>query len=399
MNFDSSTTSFSKTYDDIKLIIGDNKVQPFLDQVKMSFNKKYSNQFYVSVRFIPEAIFDEEESEKEIQTNDETIITTTNLVKNEYIDITNGKEHLITLFKKPKTNTLQFSIKTKGCKLYEQPPLTSQYTSGWSDEFNCEIVVTETQVTTTSGVVIINRPIQYVNSYAIYNDQNLTGAVKGSHNYNSGKLGHIERFCAILPDNTIVWLKSYIIKDILYVELPDSIMNNDSIFNSGLIIHPTFGYTTFGMSSTSGYINKYVGNSYTASSSGTVTSMTVCCTAYNSSARVILGLYEDSTKRAQTDEIDPDSDTLWWESQLQSNYDITSGNSYKLIAHSKGSLYLQYDLYGPGTYYYDKGSYSTTFDDTVTFSTFTYYYWSMYATYTEGGSTPSVKPKKIYFFN
>jgi len=80
-----------------------------------------------------------------------------------------GFEYDIVLKKKPKSNVQTLNFNSDNLKFYYQPPLTQEYKAGWSDEFQCNISVTETDVTNTdTGDNLVHRPEKVVGSYVAY---------------------------------------------------------------------------------------------------------------------------------------------------------------------------------------------------------------------------------------
>ena len=80
-----------------------------------------------------------------------------------------GFEFEVILKEKPLTNKIVLNFETQNLKFYYQPPLTEEFESGWSKEFQCDILVTETEVTNTKiGDILVHRPENVVGSYAVY---------------------------------------------------------------------------------------------------------------------------------------------------------------------------------------------------------------------------------------
>jgi hypothetical protein len=306
--------AFKDTKGDLDITVGGDAAGDegiFHEEIKIRVNKEWPNMFKVSSRLVTDGLFDKETSAKSILDVNGKVISSTDLITNEYFDIVDkdgiveGKEHQITLNEVPKNGELPFSFLLKGCELYEQPPLTSEFKAGWSDKFKCEIDVTETDVIDTkTGRILVHRPIEYVNSHAIYNNQGLANNIiypdNRNANYFTGKFLHRKRDFATLPDGKIVWLNPVFDKKtgIMTVKLPDELLRDESLYKAGLKIDPTFGYTTAGASYTSlaantahGFVAS--GLLYTANTGDVLTLISLYC--WNGSTGQGVGLYSMSS--------------------------------------------------------------------------------------------------------
>lgn len=376
MKYNAAYNHFSDKKTNRSYKFGGDTAGVFEEKLKYSADIMVDDEFNFELDFDSAAAFGEK---KEIKADKKgsKVFFDSPVVKHEFYhtDETNTEWKLH--ISKPLNPWVDFIINTKELTFHHQPSLRDE-TESMINAYGRDIIISDNSVVDRNGRVLFSRPDNVVNSYAIY-------CPKSNNEYGPGKVGHIYAFYAII-DGFYIKLFSEIIDNRLRVHIPLDIYNTFDWKHEKLTIDPSLGYTTVGGSSSNGYINQYVGNSYTASGSGAVSALVVYCSCYSSNSKVVLGLYEGGTKRAQTDELLRPYDSQWYELTPQSNYNITSGNSYKFIAHSAGSLYLQYDLFGPGTYFYNKGSYSSTLDSEVTFSTFTYFHWSIYCNYNEASS-------------
>lgn len=162
--------------DEINTEIGDTKQTEFYPQVKLC---RWSNETNFSVRLI-----DTEYEKAVISTDKEKIVWDKDNIKIEFYDIIEGEggyKMIPYLKEKPATNQIRFSVKRKGLDFFKQPSLTKEYKNGYSDEFQKDIVVSETQVKDLDGNILIERPIDIVNSFAIYH------STKGGMNDINGK--------------------------------------------------------------------------------------------------------------------------------------------------------------------------------------------------------------------
>ena len=163
--------------DEINVIVGDDK-QPdkFYPQIKI---QRWTNEVNFSVRFIDNQIGTEK-----VETIDDKIKWSKGNIEIEYYDHNEGEggyKMVWYLKKKPKTNKVDFTIQSKNLNFYYQPPLTEEFQNGYSEEFQKEIVVTETQVKDLEGNVLVERPENVVGSYAVYH------STKGGMNDTYGK--------------------------------------------------------------------------------------------------------------------------------------------------------------------------------------------------------------------
>ena len=107
-----------------------------------------------------------------------------------------GIDMKMILKRNPGLNTVTFTYNHQNAEAYLQPPLTAEYTAGWSDEFNCNIAVNETVVTNAeTGAILAERPIYVVNSIAFYHPVKAGdySAFPNGKNYKTGKIGHLYR--------------------------------------------------------------------------------------------------------------------------------------------------------------------------------------------------------------
>jgi hypothetical protein len=118
-----------------------------------------------------------------------------------------GIDIFITAKVKPASSAIEFTYASGTVIPYHEPPLSVQYKDGWSDEFQADIKVTETQVVRVKdGVVLVARPEYVVNSIAFYAD-NKSGdmTASGGKNYRTGKVGHLYRMKAVDNAGKSAW--------------------------------------------------------------------------------------------------------------------------------------------------------------------------------------------------
>ena len=106
-----------------------------------------------------------------------------------------GLDFILTLKKKPPVNVLPFLFNQVGVVAGLQPSLATQFSLGWNDEFQDEIVhVSETQVIGASGTIWVHCPEYVPNSIAFYHSSRAGEFT--DRNYRTGKIGHLYRMKA-----------------------------------------------------------------------------------------------------------------------------------------------------------------------------------------------------------
>ena len=193
-----------------------------------------------------------------------------------YTEGEGGMKMVWYLNKKPASNIVSFKIETSGLDFFLQPPLTEEYQNGYSEEFQREIVVTETQVKDLEGNILVERPENIVGSYAVYH------STKGGLNdingkdYKVGKFGHIFRPRLCDSNNWCVWgnLNIDAVNGIYLVEIPQDFLNK--------AVYPIKSNDTIGYNDTAGTVSNLAGDTIRVSSTwaganGTVTKITALC--------------------------------------------------------------------------------------------------------------------------
>lgn len=158
-----------------------------------------------------------------------------------------GIDLFITAKVKPASNKIYFTYDSSTATPYYQPPLTDEYRDGWSDEFNGEIKVTETQVlllTDEKGVplkepqVVCERPDYVVGSIAFYADGKANHAL-GGINYATGKIGQLYAMRA-----NGQWCRWTIEGDYLVLTIPYDVFDKAVYPVTIAPVGDTFGYTS-----------------------------------------------------------------------------------------------------------------------------------------------------------
>ena len=138
-----------------------------------------------------------------------------------------GFEFEVILKERPTNNVVEFEIEAEGLDFYYQPALTKEWQSGWNEEYQREVVVSDTDVKDLDGNILIHRPENVVGAYVIYTSEDKTNWV-GGKSYKTGKMGIFYRPKII--DSIGIWCWGKLNVDIekrsLSVEIPQEFLNN-----------------------------------------------------------------------------------------------------------------------------------------------------------------------------
>ena len=369
--YDNTTKSYAKNVkpdikDKITVELGDSKdSSKFYPQAKI---QRFDNEVNFSYR-LKEA----EKGTESITTKDNQVIWEKgNISAKMYelpIDETNpegGFEFEVVLKERPKTNVVEFTLRTKGLEFFYQPELTQE-----------EI---------KEGSI---RPENVVGSYAVYYKDCPANYVGGKE-YKTGKVGHIFRPKIIDSVGTEVWgeLNIDIESGILSVVIPQDFLDK-AVYPVRHAAGLTFGYSgTPATKVFSGYSGSTLKNcDVYAGAAGTVSSMSLYCAASSGTENIQLGLYTDSnnSKVATTASIGIDTNAGWKSGNLTGT---TTAVNYKLWwQNDTGNI----DVYGDssgGSRYWRTGETFGTWNATLTPSNGpTGTRTGIYATYTAGAST------------
>jgi len=165
----------------------------------------------------------------------------------EFFAGTDGFKFNIILPEKPGTNIFPLDFGSDNLKFCYQPPLTEEFKEGWSEEFQRDILVTDTQVTDLDGNVLVNRPENVVGSYAVYHASkgNMHAGEAEAEKYKTGKAFHWYR--PLIYDNAgnRCWGILNVGQGIRTVTIPQSFLDN-AVYP--VTIDDDFGYTIKGSS-------------------------------------------------------------------------------------------------------------------------------------------------------
>jgi hypothetical protein len=307
----------------------------------------------------------------------------------------------------PATNKVSFRIETSGLDFFYQPPLTQEYQNGYSEEFQKDIIVSETQVKDLEGNVLVERPENVVGSYAVYHQ------TKGGMNdingkeYKAGKAFHIYRPHIIDAKGAETWGILNIENGIYSVEIPQDFLDN-AVYP--IKSNDTFGYTGAGASKTEWNTNAYpIGSlnlSLTATTGDTVTKIqlsadgthalqTSTVTANLGVYSIVSGLPKTLLNKSVISIADGSAKDwaitadLSWALTNAVVYNVALGELLEVTNYS----YIYYDT-GTGTnrsLHNTLGDLPTTWSSSGTSST----RYSIYATYTPSGGGAVVEDPPI----
>ena len=303
-------------------------------------------------------------------------------------------EYEIVLNSKPATNTISMPIELEGLVAYYQPPLTAEYKDGWSDEFRCEISVTETDVRDAStGDSLVHRPENVVGSYAVYSTTHggMNAGEYAAAKYQAGKAFHVYRPQIFDSAGKWIWGELLIEHGTMTVVIPQSFLDT-AVYPIRHAAGDTFGYTNVGGSYT-GIYNYVKGQERSPSLDGDATSMHAYISCGETGwSYVEFAIYEsdkDFMENTETSNMLYPWPGDWVELDLDLSQSILAANSYILCATSqKSSGTLACDSGGESFKQYC--SWSNRWPDPYSTSDESYHL-SIYCTYTPSGGDPDIE--------
>jgi hypothetical protein len=312
-----------------------------------------------------------------------------------------GIDYVMTIKRKTSYNTINFTYSPTNCAAYFQPPLTSEFTAGWSDEFQCEIAVTETDVTRVSdGVILVHRPDYVVNSIA-FNHSSKGGAVTqtdADRGITTGKIGHLYRLkvtdSSVIPKTT--WADWLLNGNVITLTIPLAFLQTATY---PVVIAPVgdfFGYNTDGKTSVASSTDNITTFKATPAFAGTTSKISAYIASTNTN-HVKTALYDGTALQSpQSGEIHVDTTATWWD------FDVSIGitaKEYNIAYFYDGSvtwLTRYYDnAAGAGNLYaLAYGSFPNPASWTGTTRDY-----SIYCTYTPTGGAADISsyPGSFYF--
>jgi hypothetical protein len=367
-----SATCKNDPKDRIGLEIGDSKdASTFHPQVKLM---RWDNEVNLSVRFLADSI----PGVQSYSLSDGVVEYRKGQYKARFYERTDiedgGYEFEIEIPKKPPTNTVAFSIETKGLDFFYQPELTAQEVAEGAQ-----------------------RPENVVGSYAVYYKDCPANYIDGKL-YHAGKAFHLYRPHVKDSAGNETWASLSVdeVGKALTITVDQGWLNS-AVYP--VIIDPTFGYTTAGVSYSNNW-GSVEGTVYNLSENGSVSSLTAWLNnGYKGGATTTYtrgAIYSVSgstaTKIATTEEITNIANATWATLNLASSESLTADN-YLLVTNQKGdnAVRFHYDS-GTATITYGDSTYTSpyTFPNTRTLETFWNRKYSIYATYTTASTDVTI---------
>ena len=287
-----------------------------------------------------------------------------------------GLEVEILLKNKPKSNSFDFSIETKGLDFFYQPELTIEEKDRGA-----------------------SRPDNVVGSYAVYHKTKRNNNLKTKHDYKTGKAFHIYRPKAIDAEGVESWCELNISGNRLSVTVPQSFLDK-AVYP--VIVDPTFGYETAGVSEFQNS-NAIIGSIFELIDSANITQISAYYGVRGYTGPIITGIYnaDETFADITSSEItSPGDNTNHWLDFSVTTTEVLSPGDYYIVSRSAvgGSGQPMFQA----TLKYDTGStnqggtrynitYSSTFPDPVDFTEYQDAKFSIYATYEESSVQTQVK--------
>lgn len=370
--------------DEIKTTIGDANSQEFTPDIEL---KRWNE---VSFKLKPKGLTSVATKDKSLSFEGEKVKFKTPKMDFEMYDVPattndNGSyKYIWYLNEKPATNIVEFVIESSGLDFFYQPPLTEEYQNGYSEKFQKEIVVSETQVKDLDGNILIERPENVVGSYAVYHSTKGGMNDKNGKDYKTGKAFHIYRPHIIDANGSETWGILHIENGIYSVEIPQEFLDK--------AVYPIKSNDTFGWGTVGGTywkISYSMASLFQSAGGGSVTSISTWLTL-SATKSCRFGIYDNGTGSADVS-VDliangtTDSTSLGARTAELTTLNLTSSATINESTYYRLAAYDGND--SSGGYYYDtaSGSIYVQTGDLPSPSNFVQYSsvrMSIYATYT-----------------
>lgn len=366
--------------------IGDTKQPIFYPQTKLTY---WDNECNFSARL------KDIEYEKGLvqEVGDVIEWSKDNRIARFYEKTNNEFEFEVELASKPISNVLEFTIQSKEFNFFYQPPLNQD-----PDALNDPLVVstTETQAFDKDGNAILNRPENVVGSYAVYHKTKKHNKVGGKA-YRTGKAFHIYRPYVEDSSGWREWCDLNITEGLMTITIPQNFLDN-AVYP--IIVDPTFGDTTYGVSNGTRAANSLFGISPASNptENGTVTSIHLSIDGNGSSGINTKGVLMDYVVDNSTivtngvtsgTAMQATASGVYLDITYSSSPSIVSGSPYLISCVNDGTTRYFYDGTTAAGIFDDSNSYATPQDtgpDTGTTRDM-----SFYITYTASGGGSAIK--------
>lgn len=289
-------------------------------------------------------------------------------------------EHNMVWVDQPISNEFRTAYVADGLSLHHQPALTEEHTDGWSEEFEANITVTETQVYDSDTFeTYVSRPENVVNSIAVYRTAG-GGYARGGVNYMAGKAYHNYRGEATDSDGWTVWVDKFLDGGEIVSVVPYDFWLNAN-YPVSHAIGDAFGRQDVGTTTYAGSPDRVLGiTNYAPSSAGTVQNITFYLQSGSyDDGPAELGLYRqsDSGFIIETATFSGETPNTWITKDVLTPTEITAQNY--MPCHYGEEYSFRYDSVADSGVR-DSDAFPGPWDDPGVF-TLTVYHISIYAEY------------------
>jgi len=359
-DFDKKDNSLSKYESEI----GDTKQNDFYPQVKL---KQWENETNFSVRLstdikdsthkVVDDVIEWESSDKNIKSRFYELDA-----DNEQFE-EGGFEFEVIFTEKPKSNSVLYTIKTKGLRFVKQRALTrAEIDEGHEQPDNAKW------------------------SYAVFHNS------KMNNEYRTGKAFHIYRPFAVDADGKRVWCEIYIdvIKEEMEIVIPQKFLDN-AVYP--VILDPTFGYTVAGAAAAPMSLDDAGASPGSPASDGNVSKITFYGQAWAGKYMDVKAvIWDDGTNNVISNGVGgvtriSGGTKAWYDITYSTQPSVVSTSTYMpgyvCSPETNGFSRLSYDFDNPNGRWDTANSYAspTSFTNSNTERKF-----SSYATYSSGPS-------------
>ena len=306
-------------------------------------------------------------------------IANTSVASHYVYNISNGLEWEIILHQNPMVESFAVNIQKSNLTFHFQPALNKELNVSEFDFVNSTHAILD-------GVVHYERPINVVDSYAVYHN------MLRDNQYATGKLFHLYRPLFIDAENNTSWMNITITETAMTFHLNQTFL---AAAVYPVVIDPTFGYDTVGGSgaviSTTLVDYQRGGATESPSDMGTVTTMHG---HMRGDGQIKHAIYNDTGagnepdyKQQQSSEISTSGSGYEWKN-ASCNVELEASTDYHLCTWGNrqgGSfdIYLHYDSVSGYDVWRNSDSYDGTWPNTLDpTDKYSNYRYSIFATYT-----------------
>lgn len=393
----SNNTYFAKPKDDVSIELGDSKQPDFKPQAKWM---RWDNEVNLSVRLVDDekgsvVVFRSKDKIKWVR-SDKEIHFYDIPVSEEFPE--GGHELEIVLKKKPVSNKIKFTLRTKGLDFFYQPPLTEEIKVG--DEDGRVVKVTETDAFDKEGRTVIHRPENVVGSYAVYASEDKINYVGGKE-YRAGKVGHFlypylidAKGWKVRAEDFKIELNLEKTEGFLTVIIPQDFLDR-AVYPIRRAAGLEFGYHTNASTSRSDNYSNIWGSLFTGAV-GTGISISNYCYYSVVSGVQKFGLYKHSDLSFVKGTVEgntPPPGPSWLTCNFTSSFTLEAIDYVVCTWSNHPTTYARYDV-GSANQGHDKAqAYGETWPDPLSSVSHSSRKYGIYVTYTSISSvSPSISP-------